>query len=83
MKTTLNLPDDLMREVKIRAAQENRKLQDLIAELIRRGLSQGNEIRNRVGLPLITGGNAAPPGADSPEALAQILLDQEAAEFLR
>ncbi len=38
MKTTLDLPDDLMREVKIRAAQEGRKLKDLLAEAIRTGL---------------------------------------------
>ena len=38
MKTTLDLPDDLMREVKIRAAQEGRKLKDLLAEAIRAGL---------------------------------------------
>jgi hypothetical protein len=28
MKTTLDLPDDLMREVKIRAVKENRKLKE-------------------------------------------------------
>jgi len=35
MKTTLDLPDDLMREVKIRAATQGRKIKDLIAEAIR------------------------------------------------
>lgn len=38
MKTTLELPDPLMREVKILAAQSNRKLKDLVAELIETGL---------------------------------------------
>jgi plasmid stability protein len=38
MKTTLELPDHLMREVKIRAAREGRKLKELVAELLRRGL---------------------------------------------
>jgi plasmid stability protein len=38
MKTTLELPDHLMREVKIRAAEEGRKLKELVAELLRRGL---------------------------------------------
>jgi plasmid stability protein len=28
MKTTLDLPDDIMRRVKIRAASEDRKLKD-------------------------------------------------------
>ena len=39
MKTTLDLPDELMREVKIRAAQEQKKLKDTIAELLRAGMA--------------------------------------------
>lgn len=38
MKTTLDLPDELMREIKIRAAIQGRKLKDVVAESIRRGL---------------------------------------------
>jgi len=38
MKTTLDLPDDLMREMKIRAATQGKKLKDLMAETIRSGL---------------------------------------------
>ena len=40
MKTTLQLPDELMREVKFRAIEENRKLKDMFAELLRKGLAQ-------------------------------------------
>ncbi len=39
MKTTLDLPDDLMREVKIRAVQEHKKLKDAIAEFLRKGMT--------------------------------------------
>jgi plasmid stability protein len=39
MKTTLDLPDELMREVKIRAVHEHKKLKDTIAELIRKGIA--------------------------------------------
>jgi hypothetical protein len=39
MKTTLDLPDDLMREVKIRAVYGRKKLKDAIAELIRKGMA--------------------------------------------
>ena len=42
VKTTLDLPDDLMREVKIRAVREGKKLKDAIAELIRKGIAAGN-----------------------------------------
>jgi plasmid stability protein len=41
MKTTLELPDKLMRAVKIRAAETDRKLKDVVAELIQRGLESG------------------------------------------
>jgi len=43
MKTTLDLPDELMREVKIRAVHEQKKLKDAIAEFIRKGLAAGGK----------------------------------------
>jgi hypothetical protein len=43
MKTTLDLPADLMRAVKIRAVQEGKKLKDAIAELIRKGMAAGGK----------------------------------------
>jgi len=42
MKTTLDLPDDLMREVKVRAAREDRKLKEFIPELLQKGLESRN-----------------------------------------
>lgn len=44
MKTTLELPDELMRSLKIRAAQTDRKLKDLVADLIRRGLAEASNM---------------------------------------
>ena len=38
MKTTLELPDELMREVKTRAVHEHKK-KDTVAELIRKGIA--------------------------------------------
>lgn len=38
MKTRLELPDELMRAVKARAAATNRRLKDVVAEAIARGL---------------------------------------------
>lgn len=38
MKTTLDLPDDVMIAVKVRAAKENRKMKDIIADALRREL---------------------------------------------
>ena len=38
MKTTLELPDELVQEMKLRAVRERRKLKDVAAEIFRRGL---------------------------------------------
>jgi plasmid stability protein len=88
MKTTLDLPDELMREVKIRAAEDNRKLKDTIADLLRQGLAQPRsetpQIRNRVKLPLFRGGHPAKPGEEiTPERLHEILLEQEVRDLVR
>lgn len=39
MKTTFDLPPDLVRAVKLRAVQEGRKLKDVAADLLKRGLA--------------------------------------------
>lgn len=38
MKTTLDLPDELIREVKVRAVIQGRTLRDLVADFLRQGL---------------------------------------------
>lgn len=38
MKTTLDLPDELIREVKLRAVIQRRTVKDLVAEFLRQGL---------------------------------------------
>jgi plasmid stability protein len=38
MKTTLDLPDELVRRVKMRAVQSDRKLKDMVAMLLDAGL---------------------------------------------
>jgi plasmid stability protein len=38
MRTTLDLPDHLIAEIKIRAAKQQRKVKDIIAEVIEQGL---------------------------------------------
>jgi hypothetical protein len=39
MKTTLELPDALMRRVKLRAVHRNQKLKDAIAQLLELGMA--------------------------------------------
>ena len=41
MKTTIDLPNDLVREIKIRAVNEGRKLKEVVTDLLRFGLEQG------------------------------------------
>jgi hypothetical protein len=82
MRTTLDLPDDLMRDIKIRAVRENRKLKDAIADLLRRGLSQKTEnssrVRPRAKLPLVQCAHEARPDEEMlPERVAKVLLDEE------
>lgn len=47
MKTTLELPDDLVREIKLRAVMQDRAFKDLVAELLRRSLSAESTIAQR------------------------------------
>ena len=39
MKTTLELPDELMRRVKMRAVQRNQKLKETVTQLLEAGLA--------------------------------------------
>lgn len=79
MKTTLDLPDDLMRRIKVKAAQDDRKLKDLVAELLQDGLAQAarprTAPRGRVQLPLIQGGHPATPDEEmTAERVAALMM---------
>lgn len=43
MKTTLDLPDELMRRVKLRAVHRHQKLKDALAQLLEAGLASAGE----------------------------------------
>ncbi len=51
MKTTIDLPDELLRQVKICAAEDGRKLKDLLAEIIERGLESLRQPATRARAP--------------------------------
>lgn len=78
MKTTLDLPDALMRAIKVRAAQQDRKLKDVVAELLRRGLAERASAPHRVQLPLVQCGTANTDSEMTPQRVAAALLDEEA-----
>jgi hypothetical protein len=51
MKTTLELPDELMRRVKLRAVHRNQKLKDAIAQLLELGMAAAPEAQAPVRAP--------------------------------
>ncbi len=78
MKTTLELPDDLMRAIKVRAAEEGRSIKDLLTELLRRAIGPSKPKKKRIlkcgELPIRRGGRSAAPGKENtPERVAEIL----------
>jgi plasmid stability protein len=57
MRTTIELPDELFRRVKVRAAQGGLKMKDLITHYVEQGLEQesaatGAAVRQRSPLPI-------------------------------
>jgi plasmid stability protein len=89
MKTTLELPDALVKQVKLRALHNGQNLKDAVAELLRKGLaaaeSDPDEPEPAIGtdkltrLPVIKCKHGPPPGEElTPKRVAEILLAQEA-----
>ena len=70
MKTTLDLPDDLMREVKIRAVHEHKKLKDAIADFIRKGMAASKSPRRKLPKPVKLRGGFEPTTEDIEAAIA-------------
>lgn len=93
MKTTLDLPDDLMRELKIRAATQGKKLKDVTAETLRRGLSSNHTTtatsplvikqHPTLGFPMVECGHDAPATKMTIEEILKIEQDTLAAEDLK
>ncbi len=77
MKTTIDLPGNLVREIKLRALHDGRKLKDTMADLLRRGLMERqtkSAVSARVKLPLV---QCVRPAELSPEQVSDALLRQE------
>ena len=88
MKTALDLPDELMREVRLQAVLHGRKLKDEIADLLRLGLDNASGGRAgtvasivqdpATGLPMVLCRHGATAVDEmTPSRVASILLDQE------
>lgn len=70
MKTTVELPDDLMRRVKLRALREHKKLKQSVAELLERGLAEPSQ-HGGLPKPLRLRGGVLPSVKDIEAAIAR------------
>lgn len=89
MKTTIDLPDSLLREVVHRAAHEGRKIKDVVADLIMSGLTAEAALKKasppRKGslkLPFFQCAEDAPATRMSIEQLLELEQESQAQEDL-
>lgn len=80
MKTTLDLPEELVREMKVRAAQEGKKLREVASEVMRRGLAvpgiAGRKVgMHRVKLPLVPARRKAPKLKVTPVRIHELEME--------
>lgn len=93
MKATIDLPDELIREVKLRAVVQRRTVKDLVAEFLRQGLGMTpagqKPLTSSVveigegGLPVIRCRPDAPATRMSGEELLQLEQEIQAHEDLK
>ena len=83
VKTTFDLPEELVREMKFRAVRQGKKLREVAEEVLRRGLAappspptQGGG-RRRVPLPLIPRPEGSKPFDLSGERLVELEREAE------
>lgn len=85
MKTTIDLPDELVRTLKIRAARESRTLKDVVTDLLRRGMvaDDVDHAPATVDLPLVECVHGAQPEQEmTPERVASVLADHEVQDLV-
>ncbi len=79
MKTTIELPDDLIRRIKMQAASEGRSMKDLLTEVLNDLFRQNKKMKkmkilSHSEMPIIKGGHKARPDEEiTPERVAQVL----------
>lgn len=81
MKTTVEIPDDLFRQAKARAALEGLSLRDLVSYGIRLALQSPRLTAkpHRSTFPLIRAGSDTPPVTDADVSAALTDLDEQEA----
>lgn len=64
MRTTIRLPDDLLKRAKKRAAEEHRTLTSLLEEGVALALAKPAKKRERIDLPVSRASGGVLPGVD-------------------
>ncbi|MCC6944850.1 MAG: hypothetical protein IT335_09765 [Thermomicrobiales bacterium] len=82
MKITVDLPEELLLEVKARAAEVNLAYKDAFADLLREGLASSDpeisQVPDRMQFPVFKGDHPAKPEEEmTPDRIKDILLQQE------
>jgi hypothetical protein len=77
MKTTLEIPDDLFREAKARAALDGMKLKDLVAEGLRLALGTKKHLRpaTRKPRPLLKSLDILPTAGSKPRSSPKLKIN--------
>jgi hypothetical protein len=86
MRTTIDIPDELFREAKLRAVQDGLRLKELFRRYVEQGLSSGSTTstpvrkRNRSELPVILRASGNPLPDLSNTDVYRIMADEDADE---
>ncbi|HRH69327.1 MAG TPA: hypothetical protein PLB89_07465 [Flavobacteriales bacterium] len=82
MKTTIELPDDLLRAMKVRAAKEGRSLKELLTAILRSAMksSSATTVGKSGGgqLPVLRTSKAKAGREMTPERIAEVLWGEGA-----
>ena len=85
MKITVDLPNDLVRKIKLRAVHEGRKLKEVVADLLRFGLEQGTSLpqapapqKGKIALPFFP---SAPNARASQMSIEALLALEQATQL--
>jgi hypothetical protein len=68
MKTTVEIPDELLRRIRIRAIHDNKKLKDEITTLLERGMARDSSFEH-VEIPFQLKGEFQPTAEDIRRAI--------------
>lgn len=79
MRTTINLPDELYRATRVRAAQEGRTVTSVLEEALRRFLADDERVGDYQVRPLSGAAVPAGLGVDDNAAVRDLMDDLDAA----